>query len=165
MNIFNIKEFKSISSIALLTFLVTLALQSNVDAKLLDRIVAVVENDVIMESELRQRVSVIVKQFENNPEALPSQDVLLDQVLNRLIVERLQLQLAEQRGIQVDDLTLDQAMRNLAKRNRLTLEQFRGALIKQGLDYVALSLIHISEPTRRYAISYAVFCLKKKKII
>ena len=137
MNIFNIKEFKSISSIALLTFLVTLALQSNVDAKLLDRIVAVVENDVIMESELRQRVSVIVKQFENNPEALPSQDVLLDQVLNRLIVERLQLQLAEQRGIQVDDLTLDQAMRNLAKRNRLTLEQFRGALIKQGLDYVA----------------------------
>jgi len=137
MNIFNIKEFKSISSIALLTFLVTLALQSSVDAKLLDRIVAVVENDVIMESELRQRVNVLVKQFENNPEALPTQDVLLDQVLNRLIVERLQIQLAEQRGIQVDDLSLDQAMRNLAKRNRLTLEQFREVLLKQGIDYVA----------------------------
>jgi len=125
---------KLISCISLLTLITLL---SSVSAKLLDRIVAVVENDVIMESELRQRVSVLVKQFEKNPDALPPQDVLLDQVLQRLIVERLQLQLAEQRGIQVDDLSLDQAMRNLAKRNRMTLEQFREVLLKQGLDYVA----------------------------
>ena len=106
-------------------------------AKLLDRVVAVVENDVVMESELRERVSVLIKQFENNPEALPPQDILVDQVLQRLIIERLQLQLAEQRGIQVDELSLDQAMRNLAKRNRMTLEQFRAALVTQGLDYSA----------------------------
>ena len=109
----------------------------SVNAKLLDRIVAVVEEDVIMESELQQRVQVLVQQFGNNPEALPAQDVLIEQVLQRLIVERLQLQLAERRGIQIDDLSLDQAMRNLAKRNNLNLEQFRDALIKQGLDYVA----------------------------
>lgn len=109
----------------------------NTHAKLLDRIVAVVESDVIMESELRQRLSVLVKQFEGNPETLPPQDVLVDQILQRLIIERLQLQLAEQRGIQVDELSLDQAMRNLAKRNRMTLEQFREVLVKQGLDYVA----------------------------
>lgn len=117
--------------------LLALLFVTNVNAKLLDRIVAVVENDVIMESELRQRVSLLVKEFEGNPEALPPQDILLDQVLQRLIVERLQLQLAEQRGIQVDELSLDQTMRNLAKRNRMTLEQFRETLIKQGGDYVS----------------------------
>ncbi len=117
--------------------LITFICVTNIHAKLLDRIVAVVENDVIMESELRQRVSVLVKQFEGKPEALPPQDILVDQVLQRLIVERLQLQLAEQRGIQVDDLSLDQTMRNLAKRNRASLEQFREILLKQGIDYVA----------------------------
>ena len=122
---------------ALLCFAILFTLTSSIHAKLLDSVVAVVENDVIMASELRQRLSVLLKQFENNPEGLPPKEVLLDQILQRLILERLQLQLAEQRGIQVDDLSLDQAMRNLAKRNRLTLEQFREALVKQGLDYVA----------------------------
>ena len=123
--------------ITLSIVIVLLAFNSPVHAKLLDRIVAVVENDIIMESELRQRVRVLVKQFENNPEALPPQDVLIDQVLQRLIVERLQLQIAEQRGIQIDELSLDQAMRNMAKRNRVTLEKFREILIQQGLDYSA----------------------------
>ena len=108
----------------------------NLSAKTLDRIVAVVEEDVIMESELQQRVQVLVQQFSQTPDALPPKDVLIEQVLQRLIVERLQLQLAERRGIQIDDLSLDQAMRNLAKRNNLTLEQFRDALLQQGLDYI-----------------------------
>lgn len=119
----------------LLASIALLALTITVHAKLLDRIVAVVENDVIMESELRERVNVLIKQFEKNPEALPPQKILIEQVLQRLIVERLQLQLAEQRGIQIDELTLDQTMRNLAKRNRMTLEQFRQVLVQQGLDY------------------------------
>ena len=121
----------------LLASIALLALTITVHAKLLDRIVAVVENDVIMESELRERVNVLIKQFEKNPEALPPQKILIEQVLQRLIVERLQLQLAEQRGIQIDELTLDQTMRNLAKRNRMTLEQFRQVLVQQGLDYAA----------------------------
>jgi len=131
------KQLRFFFSLFLVNLLLAFTFSSNANAKLLDRIVAVVENDVIMESELRQRVSVLVKQFEGKPEALPPQDVLLDQVLQRLIVERLQLQVAEQRGIQVDELSLDQTMRNLAKRNRMTLEQFRETLIKQGIDYVS----------------------------
>ncbi|MEJ2114470.1 MAG: peptidylprolyl isomerase [Gammaproteobacteria bacterium] len=137
MYIYKIKHFNFALSKALICILITFICVTNIHAKLLDRIVAVVENDVIMESELRQRVSVLVKQFEGRPEALPPQDILVDQVLQRLIVERLQLQLAEQRGIQVDDLSLDQTMRNLAKRNRVTLEQFRETLLKQGIDYIA----------------------------
>lgn len=106
-----------------------------VSAKLLDRVVAVVEEDVITESELKHRVLVLVRQFENNRSALPPQDVLTRQILQRLIIERLQLQLAERRGIRIDDLSLDQAMRNLAGRNNLTLKQFHDALVQQGLDY------------------------------
>ncbi len=101
--------------------LAAVMLSASVSAKVLDHIVAVVEDDVIMESELRQRVEFLMQQFANNRDALPSQDVLIEQVLQRLIVERLQLQLAQRRGIQIDDLSLDQAMRNLAKRNNLTL--------------------------------------------
>jgi len=134
MHIFNIKQFRFLPSLFLISALLTFT--TNVHSKLLDRIVAVVENDIIMESELRQRVSALVKQYEGDPEALPPNEVLLDQVLQRLIVERLQLQLAEQRGIQVDELSLDQTMRNLAKRNRMSLEQFREALVTQGIDYV-----------------------------
>lgn len=137
MNILNKSRLTFLLACCLACAVCTIIFASNAQAKLLDRIIAVVENDVIMESELRQRVSVLVKQFEKNPESLPPQDVLLDQVLQRLIVERLQLQLAEQRGIQIDDLSLDQTMRNLAKRNRMTLEQFRQTLIKQNLDYSA----------------------------
>ncbi len=109
---------------------------SGTSASALDRIVAVVENDVVMESELRQRIQVLVRQFNQNRSALPPRDVLIEQVLQRLIVERLQLQLAERRGIQIDVLTLDQAMRSLAKRNNMNLEQFRDTLLQQGLDYV-----------------------------
>jgi peptidyl-prolyl cis-trans isomerase SurA len=137
MNILNKSHLRFLLSSLLSCAIFAFIFANNAHAKLLDRIIAVVENDVIMESELRQRVSVLVKQFESNPESLPPKDVLLDQVLQRLIVERLQLQLAEQRGIQIDDLSLDQTMRNLAKRNRMTLEQFRQTLIKQDLDYVA----------------------------
>ena len=104
-------------------------------ANALDRIVAVVEDDVVMESELRQRIQALVQQFKQNRSTLPPKDLLVEQVLQRLIIERLQLQLAERRGIQIDVLTLDQAMRNLARRNNMNLEQFRDTLLQQGLDY------------------------------
>jgi peptidyl-prolyl cis-trans isomerase SurA len=136
MNMINTKQLRFLTASLLTGALLIAAFTTTVHATLLDRIVAVVENDVIMESELRQRVNILVKEFEDNPEALPPRDVIVDQVLQRLIVERLQLQLAEQRGIQVDELSLDQTMRNLAKRNRMSLEQFRETLVKQGGDYV-----------------------------
>ena len=137
MNRLNKSRLRFLSALLLTCAVFSFIFANSLQAKLLDRIIAVVENDVIMESELRQRVSALTKQFEGNPESLPPQDILQDQVLQRLIVERLQLQLAEQRGIQIDELSLDQTMRNLAKRNRMTLEQFRQTLLKQNVDYLA----------------------------
>lgn len=120
----------------ILYMLAAVLLVTGASANALDRIVAIVEDDVIMESELRQRIQILMQQFNKTRSALPPEDVLIEQVLQRLIVERLQLQLAERRGIQIDVLSLDQAMRNLAKRNNMNLEQFRDALLQQGLDYV-----------------------------
>ena len=103
---------------------------------LVDRIVAVVENDVVTESELLERINVIKAQA-NDRSTLPGDDVLAEQVLQRIIIERLQIDWATRRGIEVDDATLDQAMRNLAQRNRMDLDQFRSTLLQQGIDYVA----------------------------
>lgn len=101
---------------------------------LLDQIAAVVENDVITENELLERLNVIYSQADSQT-SLPPRDVLIDQVLQRMIIERLQVQRAERLGISVDNLSLDQAMRNLASRNGLSLEGFRDALLRQGINY------------------------------
>ena len=103
---------------------------------LVDRIVAVVESDVITESELKERINVIKAQ-SGDQATLPDEAVLTDQVLQRIIIERLQIDWGERRGITIDDISLDQAMRNLAQRNQLNLDEFRQALLQQGIDYVA----------------------------
>lgn len=103
--------------------------------KLLDRIVAVVENDVIMQSELDERVNVIEQQYAGNLNQLPPPAQLERQVLERMVLESLQLQQAEARGIRVDDLTLNNAMRELAARNDMTLAAFRDRLVSEGIDF------------------------------
>jgi peptidyl-prolyl cis-trans isomerase SurA len=103
---------------------------------LLDRIVAVVENDVITASELRERINVIKAQAGDQTK-LPDEATLTEQVLQQMIIERLQVAWGQRRGITIDDISLDQAMRNLAQRNQLNLDEFRSALLQQGIDYVA----------------------------
>ncbi len=123
---------KNISTIILLSIALMPAVQANT---VIDQIVAVVENDVITESELVERINVLRAQA--GPDAqLPSADVLAAQVLERMILERLQIDWGQRRGIQVDDLSLDQAMRNLAGRNNMDLNGFRNVLLKQGIDYI-----------------------------
>ncbi|MEN8130699.1 MAG: peptidylprolyl isomerase [Pseudomonadota bacterium] len=112
------------------------AVEAQDDAVLIDRIVAVVEEDVIMATELDKRLHVIRRRFTQRKETAPPVDLLKKQVLEHLIVERLQLQMAERRGIRIDDLTLNEAMRNIARRNDLGLEGFREKLLDGGIDYV-----------------------------
>ena len=102
---------------------------------LVDRIVAVVENDVVTETELLERINVIKAQAGDQA-SLPDEATLAEQVLQRIIIEKLQVDWGQRRGITIDDISLDQAMRNLAKRNRLSLDEFRTALLQQGIDYV-----------------------------
>ncbi|MGH6611972.1 MAG: SurA N-terminal domain-containing protein, partial [Burkholderiaceae bacterium] len=107
------------------------------DSILLDRIVAVVENDAIMQSELDDRVNVIEQQYADRIDQLPPADQLERQVLERMVLESLQLQMAEARGIRIDDLTLNESMRDLAARNELGLPAFRDRLVAEGIDYVS----------------------------
>lgn len=106
-----------------------------VPVKALDHIVAVVNNDVILKSELDARVNLIHQRLFENETALPPRHLLEDQVLERLILERLQLQLARAQGLQVNDETLNENLRRLAQRNNMTLSQFREVLEKDGFDY------------------------------
>lgn len=99
--------------------------------KPLDSIAAVVNNDIIMVSEVRSAVSKV--KIPNKAEL--SQSALFRQVLDTLILDKIQVQRAKQIGIKIDDAALDKAMLSIAAQNKLDLQQFRVALIKEGLNY------------------------------
>jgi peptidyl-prolyl cis-trans isomerase SurA len=101
----------------------------------IDRIVAVVDKDVITYSELRDRIQIVLGQLEKQGAQRPPQDVLEKQVLERLISDRLQLQLASQTGLRVDDSQLDKTMERIAEQNKLSVSEFRAALENDGINY------------------------------
>jgi peptidyl-prolyl cis-trans isomerase SurA len=103
----------------------------------LDRIIAIVNDDVITQSDLEAQVRTVVLQMRQQKAQIPPEDVLYRQVLERLILRRLQLQVAELTGIRVDDDTLNAAVENIAKQNKLTLAQFRQVLTRDGYDFAA----------------------------
>lgn len=102
--------------------------------KNLDRVIAIVDDDVIMKSQLDNRVDEIVQAVSKRGGDLPPNDVLVKQVLDRLILEDLQIQLANRYGITVDDEELNQAVAEVAQRNQLNIEQFKRALQSEGLS-------------------------------
>ncbi|WP_079436906.1 peptidylprolyl isomerase [Zoogloea sp. LCSB751] len=100
-----------------------------------DRIVAVVNSEVITLSDLRQRVDQVTRQLSRQGTALPPADVLQKQVLERQIMERLQIQLANETSLRVDDVTLDRAIGRIADNNKLSMTDFRKALEKDGVSW------------------------------
>lgn len=99
----------------------------------LDKVVAVVDEGVILKSELERRVAEVEQQLEQRGGPRPPQEELRRQVLDQLITERLQLQMAERAGIRVDDNMLNQTMNNIAQQNNMSFDQFRRALESQGI--------------------------------
>ncbi len=104
-------------------------------AEEVDKIVAVVEDDVVLKSELHLRVQTVTNQLMEQGTPLPPQSVLEKQVLDRLILTKLQLQMAEGTGIRVDDETLNRTIGGMAAENELTLDQFREILEADGYQY------------------------------
>lgn len=104
----------------------------------LDRIVAVVDDDIVMESELIERVAAVKSQLQKQNTPLPPFETMLSQVLDRMILENLQLQMADRAGIRLDDNSINKTIRNIARQNNLSTEQFRAALAEEGLSYKAL---------------------------
>lgn len=101
----------------------------------LDRIVAVVNDDVITALELETEVVNIKKQLQGQNTRLPSDSDLKKQILDRMIMQRLQLQRAERVHIRVDDEMLNRAINNIAIQNKLSLSGLRNALEQEGIDY------------------------------
>ena len=100
-----------------------------------DRIVAVVGDEVVTYYELRNRLDSALRQLQKQGTPLPAQDVLERQMLERLIMDRIQLQYARDNGMRIDDTQLDQAIVRIAGNNKLTQAQFRQALEKDGVQY------------------------------
>jgi peptidyl-prolyl cis-trans isomerase SurA len=102
-----------------------------------DRIVAVVNNGVITEYELKSRLETTLRQLEQQKTPLPPRGLLEKQVLERMITERILVQMAEDTNIRFEGPQLDRALARIAQQNNLTLDQFRETLIKEGTDYNA----------------------------
>ena len=100
-----------------------------------DRIVAVVNSEVITRSDLRMRVAQVTRQLSRQGTPLPAAEVLEKQVLERQIMERLQLQLAAETSLRIDDVTLDRAVGRIADTNRLSMTEFRKALERDGISW------------------------------
>ena len=101
-----------------------------------DRIVAVVNDEVITYFELRSRLELALNQLKKQGTALPPRDVLEKQMLERLIMDKVQLQYARDIGLRVEDGQLEQALQRIATNNKMSLSQFREALQNDGVKFV-----------------------------
>jgi peptidyl-prolyl cis-trans isomerase SurA len=102
----------------------------------IDSVVAVVNDDVITRNELDQRVREVVRQLQKQDTPLPPADVLEKQILERMIMDLLQVQYARETGVRVDDAQLNQAMTRIAQQNKFpTLAAFRAKLEAGGVDF------------------------------
>jgi peptidyl-prolyl cis-trans isomerase SurA len=101
----------------------------------MDRIIAVVNDEVILESELMDMSQTVRQQLRQREAAIPPADILRKQVLERLIIQRLQLQRAEEVGVRVGDDALNAALRQIANNNNMNLRQFRDVLEDDGYDF------------------------------
>lgn len=105
--------------------------------ELLDRVVAIVNDGVVLNSDLDSQIEQVSGRLRQQKLELPPQNVLRQQVLERLVVQELELQHASRAGVKVTDEMLNSALTDVAKRNNLTLTQLPDALKQQGVDYTA----------------------------
>jgi peptidyl-prolyl cis-trans isomerase SurA len=117
----------------LLLFL--LPLQSIAEYQRLEAIVAVVDDDVVLASELMTRLETVRRSIAENNLQPPPGDVLINQIMERLIIENIQLQEAKKRGVTIDDESLARAVGNFASSNNMTMEQFQQTLAQDGTSY------------------------------
>ncbi len=138
-----IRRFPSWSVRAVLFLLVTAGLlspgaafaQATGATTPIDSIVALVDEDVILRSELDMAVAGIVDRIKASGEAMPPQHLLESQVLERLIIREIQVQRAMQTGIRISDADIDQALVTLAQQNNMTMQQLRQVIEGDGEDF------------------------------
>jgi len=118
---------------AIVTSLMLSTPMAHAQLETLDRISVIVDDDIIMQSELDSRVAVVKNQSKGM--RLPPDEILEQQVQERLIIESIQLQMAERSGIRISDQQLNQIIDTIAKQNGMSIRQFQQALAKDGVGY------------------------------
>ena len=122
-----------VSALFLSIFLFSLHAQAKIE--LLDRVIAIVDSGVVMESELNKRVKEIVDRLRETETDLPPLNILEEQVLDRLIIEEIQMQIADRAGIKISDTEVNKTLLGIASQNSLSLEEFRKDIEAQGSSY------------------------------
>jgi peptidyl-prolyl cis-trans isomerase SurA len=102
---------------------------------LLDRIAAVVNDGVVLSSELDEQVAMVADRLQSQKLELPPENVLRQQVLERLVLQEIQMQRADRAGLKIPDEALNNALEEVAQRNRIPLSQLPEVLAAQGIDY------------------------------
>ncbi len=108
---------------------------SQAATEMLDQVVAIVDDDVIMASELRERLASVTEAMAARGGEMPPEDTMIRDTLDRLILESIQVQMGYRVGVRISDQQLNSAMERIAGQNRMTLEQFRQALEAEGQSY------------------------------
>ena len=121
------------SALFLSIFLFSLHAQAKIE--LLDRVIAIVDSGVVMESELNKRVKEIIDRLRDTETDLPPLNILEEQVLDRLIIEEIQMQIADRAGIKISDTEVNKTLLGIASQNSLSLEEFRKDIEAQGSSY------------------------------
>ena len=130
----------NLKSILFLSFLLLTSLsnaeqQNQSEIVKMDRIVAIVDQVVITENELADRIKSVTAQLEKQGTELPPPEILEKQILERMITDRLQLQFASQTGLRVDDNQLDKTIERIAEQNKMDIPAFKKALLEDGIQY------------------------------
>ncbi|GLR63015.1 peptidylprolyl isomerase [Marinospirillum insulare] len=112
-----------------------MSLAAKAEPRLIDKIVAVVDEEALMQSELEQRIQQANEQIAERGIRPPPAEILRQQVLDRLIIDTIQLQLAKRGGLRVDDQTLNETLANIAQQNNMTLRQFSQAIENDGITF------------------------------
>ena len=149
--------------LAWIAVFIAASVQAHAQVKPLDGIVAVVDDDVVLTSELDHRVKAVREQLLASGQQLPPMDILINQVLERLILESIQLQMGERAGVRIDDETLTRAIDGIAERNGMTIDEFITQIEVDGFPYaqfredirrdMILSRVQSSQVNRRISMT------------
>ena len=101
----------------------------------LDRIIAVVDQDVITEKELQEKINSVISDLKNQKIEIPSESVLRKQVIERLIANSVQIQLANQTGLKINDAQVDKTIERISEKNKLNVVDFKKMLEKDGTNF------------------------------
>lgn len=128
-------RFATLALLMCLSLSTAMAHAEDGEIQKIDRIVAVVDQVVITENELIDRIQTVRSQLEKQGGNMPPTDVLQKQILERLINDRLLLQYAAQTGVRVDDTQLDKTVERIAEQNKMNVPDFRAALEQEGISF------------------------------